>query len=42
MMDFRRIKVFSMKKADNSANFECGCIMNHRTQHLLYRDKKNR
>jgi hypothetical protein len=32
MMDFHSTHVFSVKKADNSANFTADGIINHRTQ----------
>jgi RNase P protein component len=33
MMDFRSAHAFSVKKADNSANFAAGGIINRRTHH---------
>jgi hypothetical protein len=39
-MDFRSTHISSAKKADNSANFTAGGIVNGRTRHdLLCRDK---
>jgi hypothetical protein len=38
-MDYRSTHVFSMKKADNCANFEAGGIINRRTHSSLCRDK---
>jgi hypothetical protein len=37
---FRSTRVFSVKKADNSANIASGGIINLRTRNSLCRDKK--
>jgi hypothetical protein len=39
MTDFLSTHVFSVKKADNSANFAAGWVINCRTHNSLCRDK---
>jgi hypothetical protein len=41
-MGFRSTRVFSVKKADNSANFAAGGIINHRTHRYSLCRHKNK